>query len=170
MIAIVPAPSVLAAENDPAVVYDNIEIPSQRELVDQSFFVIDRDGNCEEVSEAQAAAITAYDPIAVAFNYYDMGVGSDGKQRYEVEIIALCLDDDTYFTYSTLYAKPAGNTAWIKSSIKHEAYLKKTKVADSIYYRYSGTAPSIPSVDVKATLTYNQGSYSIPEHTLYNPK
>lgn len=53
-----------------------------------------------------------------------MGI-SGGKQSYEVEMTAQCVDTDIYFTYSTLYVKPENNSDWFESPIKHEAYLKK---------------------------------------------
>lgn len=59
---------------------------------------------------------------------------------------------------------------WFESPIKHEAYLKKRTVGDSIYYTYPNSGPSTPTVQVKATLTFNKGTYSIPAHTLSNPK
>lgn len=161
---------VFAAENEVVVDYANTEDISKREVIDQSFFIIDKEGNCEEVSEAQTAAIIPDDAVGVMFTFYDMGVNSEGKQSYEVEMTAKCLDTDIYFTYTTLYVKPENNTDWFKSPLKHEAYLKKKTVGDSIYYTYPGAGPSTPTVEVKATLTFNQGSYSIPQHTLSNPK
>ncbi len=55
-----------------------------------------------------------------------MGI-SGGKQSYEVEMTAQCVDTDIYFTYSTLYVKPENNSDWFESPIKHEAYLKKVQ-------------------------------------------
>lgn len=162
--------AVFAAGNEAAADHANIEDVSKREVIDQSFFIIDKEGNCEEVSEAQTVAIIPDDAIEVMFTFYDMGVNSEGKQSYEVEMTAKCLDTDIYFTYTTLYVKPENNTDWFKSPIKHETYLKKKTVRDSIYYTYPGAGPSTPTVEVKATLTFNQGSYSIPQHTLSNPK
>ncbi len=161
---------VFATGNEAVADYANTEDVSKREVIDQSFFIIDQEGNCKEVSEAQTAAYIPDDAVEVAFTFYDMGVDSEGKQSYEVEMTAKCLDTDIYFTHTTLYAKPENNTDWFKSPIKHEAYLKKKTVGDSIYYTYPGAGPSTPTVEVKATLTFNQGSYSIPKHTLSNPK
>lgn len=140
-----------------------------RVLVDQSFYMIDQEGNCEEVSEAQTVATIPDDAVLVMFSFYDMGI-SGGKQSYEVEMTAQCVDTDIYFTYSTLYVKPENNSDWFESPIKHEAYLKKRTVGDSIYYTYPNSGPSTPTVQVKATLTFNKGTYSIPAHTLSNPK
>ena len=41
---------------------------------------------------------------------------------------------------------------------------------DKTDYTYPNSGPSSPTVQVKATLTFNKGTYSIPAHTLSNPK
>lgn len=41
---------------------------------------------------------------------------------------------------------------------------------DKTDYTYPNSGQSSPTVQVKATLTFNKGTYSIPAHTLSNPK
>lgn len=166
--SIVSASLIGVSAQENAAVLNSVGTNHSGKLVDSVSYIVDDEGNCEEIGEATPLEVWG-DDVLVQFDFYDMGT-KEGSHHYEVQMEAKCLEADNYFTKSILYAKPKNNKSWFKSPLVHAAYLKKTTIDDSIYYSYPGDGPSNPTVKVKASISINSYSFSVPETTLSSPQ
>lgn len=135
----------------------------EEHLLDSIGFTLNEDGTVTEVPLSCLKGYLGSDYIT--FNFYDRTNG--GTPYFKVVMTAVALPNH-YFKRHVMQILPAGNwTKWFEHNIKHQ---NVSRFTDTMDYHYANGTPARFTVQVKGSVTTDLGTYTIPRHTLSNPK